>query len=68
LTEKQRKAKINNIMSEMAGDKIQNIGSKTISKWILVKINKEKKYQLPDLLTHKPIRLIKKQIKEELKK
>jgi len=42
LSEKQRKIKINNIIFEMAGDKIQNIGSKTKSKWILIKINKEK--------------------------
>jgi ATP-dependent DNA helicase RecG len=41
MSEKQRKTKIHNIIFEMAGVKIQNIGSRTKSKWILIKINKE---------------------------
>jgi ATP-dependent DNA helicase RecG len=35
--EKQRKIYINNIISEMAGTLIENIGSRTKSKWILLK-------------------------------
>jgi ATP-dependent DNA helicase RecG len=41
MTEKQRKSKINNLMSEMSGNLIINIGSRTNSKWILMKNNKD---------------------------
>ncbi|MBV5343059.1 transcriptional regulator, partial [bacterium] len=37
MNEKQRKIKINNILQEMAGPLIQNTGSRTKPKWILVK-------------------------------
>jgi len=37
MTEKQRKIKINNTLREMAGESIQNIGSRTKPKWVLLK-------------------------------
>lgn len=37
MTEKQRKAKINNIISEMSKETITNTGSRTKSKWVLIK-------------------------------
>ncbi len=37
MNEKQRKIKVNNMIQEMAGTRIQNIGSRTKSKWILLK-------------------------------
>lgn len=37
MTEKQRKIKINNTLREMAGKSIQNIGSRTKPKWVLLK-------------------------------
>lgn len=37
MTEKQRKIKINNTLREMAGESIQNIGSRTKPKWVVLK-------------------------------
>lgn len=37
MTDKQRKIKINNLLQEMAGNTIQNIGSRTKPKWVLLK-------------------------------
>ena len=36
LTEKQCKTKVHNILSEMSGDSIKNVGSRTDSKWVLI--------------------------------
>jgi len=37
MTDKQRKIKINNTLREMAGESIQNIGSRTKPKWVILK-------------------------------
>ncbi len=39
LTDEQKKYKTNNLIQEMAGTAIQNVGSRTKSKWILLKTN-----------------------------
>lgn len=37
MTEKQRKIKINNTLREMSGESIQNMGSRTKPKWVILK-------------------------------
>ncbi len=37
MTDKQRKIKVNNLLQEMAGNTILNIGSRTKPKWIILK-------------------------------
>jgi len=40
MTEKQKMAKIHNVLSELSGKEIKNLGSRTNSKWVLKKITK----------------------------
>jgi hypothetical protein len=37
MNDKQKKIKINNVFQEMAGKTIQNVGSRSKSKWVLKK-------------------------------